>query len=114
MSTWIVPKLIRLRDVADYLGMDRNRFNVEVRPDLTEIPIGSQGVAFDRVDLDAWADEYKAVRGRPPEKEDICLEKECQGSSSEVKPGTSTSKLRDMGGFARAAARVISEKRKST
>jgi hypothetical protein len=27
--------------------MDRNRFNAEVRPLLTEIPIGRQGVAFD-------------------------------------------------------------------
>ncbi len=45
--------------------MDRNRFNVEVRPHLIEIPIGATGVAFDRVDLDAWADQYKARNGRP-------------------------------------------------
>ncbi len=37
-----------------YLGIDRNRFNAEVRPLLSEIPIGTQEVAFDRLYLDAW------------------------------------------------------------
>ena len=36
-----------------YVGMDPNRFNDDVRPYLIEIPIGKQGVAFDRLDLDA-------------------------------------------------------------
>ncbi len=61
----ILPRLIRLRDVPHYLGMDRNRFSSEVRPYLTEIPIGKQGIAFDRIDLDAWVDEYKDRYGRP-------------------------------------------------
>ena len=39
--------------------MDRNRFNAEVRPYLTEIPIGKQGIGFDRLELDAWVDDYK-------------------------------------------------------
>jgi hypothetical protein len=34
----LLPRLIRLRDAPQYLGMDRNRFNAEVRPYLTEIP----------------------------------------------------------------------------
>ncbi len=38
-----LPRLLRLRDAPTYLGMDRNRFNSEVRPCLTEIPIGEQG-----------------------------------------------------------------------
>jgi hypothetical protein len=38
--------------------MDKNRFNRDVRPGLPVIPIGMQGIAFDRLDLDAWADEY--------------------------------------------------------
>ena len=50
------PRFIRLRDAPAYLGMDRNRFNAEVRPLLTVIPIGRQGIAFDRLDLDRWAD----------------------------------------------------------
>ena len=41
----IQPRLIRVRDAPTYLGMDRNRFNREVRPALTEIAIGRQGVA---------------------------------------------------------------------
>ena len=61
----VLPRFIRLRDGPFYLGMDRNRFNAEVRPSLTEIPIGKQGVAFDRLDLDAWADDYKRRNGRP-------------------------------------------------
>jgi hypothetical protein len=48
-----------MRDAPAYLGMDRTVFNQEVRPHLTEIPIGAQGIAFDRLDLDAWADQHK-------------------------------------------------------
>ncbi len=60
----LLPRLIRLRDVPVYLGMDRNRFNKEVRPSQTEIPIGEQGIAFDRIELDAWVDDYKSKNGR--------------------------------------------------
>ncbi len=56
---------MRLRDAPDYLGMDRNRFNRLVRPNLVVIPIGKQGIAFDRLDLDGWADQYKSRNGRP-------------------------------------------------
>ena len=61
----VTPRLIRLRDAPFYLGMDRNRFNAEVRPSLTEIPIGTQGVAFDRVELDDWVENHKSRNGRP-------------------------------------------------
>jgi len=60
-----LPRLVRFRDAPAYLGMDRNRFNTEVRPGLTEIPIGRQGIAFDRLELDAWVDDYKSRNGRP-------------------------------------------------
>jgi predicted DNA-binding transcriptional regulator AlpA len=53
------PRFIRLRDAPAYLGMDKNRFNREVRPLVTSIPIGTQGIAFDRIELDAWADNHK-------------------------------------------------------
>ena len=36
----LLPRFIRLRDAPYYLGMDRNRFNAEVRQCLTSIPIG--------------------------------------------------------------------------
>ena len=47
------------------VGMDRNRFNREVRPFITRIPIGRQGLAFDRLELDAWVEDYKSRNGRP-------------------------------------------------
>ena len=50
----LLPRLIRLRDAPFYLGMDRDRLNAEVRPQRVEVRIGEQGVAFDRLDLDAW------------------------------------------------------------
>ena len=59
------PRILRFRDAPLYLGMDRNRFNTEVRPGLTEIPIGKQGVGFDRLELDAWVEDYKCRNGRP-------------------------------------------------
>lgn len=64
----MLVRFVRLRDAPQYVGMDRNRFNVEVRPYLTEIPIGRQGIAFDRLELDAWADDYVLRNGRPPER----------------------------------------------
>ena len=42
-SSWFQPRIVRFRDAPGYLGMDRNRFNAEVRPYLTELPIGTQG-----------------------------------------------------------------------
>ncbi|MDO7598031.1 MAG: hypothetical protein MUQ51_07550 [Pseudomonadota bacterium] len=64
-SILLLPRFIRFRDCPAYLGMDRNRFNSEVRPFLIEIPIGTQGIAFDRLDLDRWADHYISSNGRP-------------------------------------------------
>ena len=61
----LLPRLVRLRDAPTYLGMDRNRFNNEVRLHLTNIPIGQQGIAFDRLELDAWVDDYVSRNGRP-------------------------------------------------
>jgi predicted DNA-binding transcriptional regulator AlpA len=64
----VQPRIIRFRDAPLYLGMDRNRFNAEVRPYLTEVPIGKQGVGFDRLELDAWLEDYIARNGRPAQK----------------------------------------------
>ena len=61
----MTPRVIRQRAAAEYLGMDRNRFDLEVRPQLTEVPIGAHGIGYDREDLDAWFDAYKATHGRP-------------------------------------------------
>jgi hypothetical protein len=62
----VLPRFIRVRDAPPYVGMARGEFNEVVRPYLTEIPIGRQGKAFDRLDLDAWADWWKEQNGKPP------------------------------------------------
>jgi len=91
--------------------MDKNRFNAEVRPFLTEIPIGKQGVAFDRLDLDAWAEDYKARNGRPGKaKGGTSWHGECpQDSLSEAMSGTSRrqSQVRE---FEKALAQATSRK----
>jgi hypothetical protein len=47
--------------------MDKNRFGREVRPLLATIPIGTQGIAFDRLYLDIWADNCpRRRRGGSP------------------------------------------------
>jgi hypothetical protein len=75
----LMPRFIRMRDAPSYLGMDRNRFNRDVRPLIASIPIGTQGIAFDRLDLDSWADDYKSRNGHPaaqPEREKLWETKE--------------------------------------
>ena len=55
----LLPRLIRLKDAPKYLGMDRHRFNADVRPHIAEIRLGKQGIAFDRDDLDNWVNALK-------------------------------------------------------
>ncbi len=89
------PRFIRLKNAPEYLAMDKNRFNDEVRPYLIEIPIGKQGVAFDKVDLDAWADAYKASNGRPAKQKggpQPWRKEKPEVSSSGVVSGISTKK----------------------
>jgi hypothetical protein len=64
----LLPRLIRFKQAPSYLAMDKNRFNREVRPFVTEIRIGIQGIAFDRLELDAFAEQYKKCNGRPSSK----------------------------------------------
>src|SRR5882724_3391440 len=109
------PRFIRLRDAPAYLGMDKNRFNRNVRPLLCVIPFGTQGIAFDRVDLDAWADEYKNRNGRPAAslmRSKPSETKERQASRNVVAYGTSTSSFEEHA-FARALERATFSKRRS-
>jgi hypothetical protein len=94
--------------------MDRNRFNSEVRPYLTELPIGAQGIGFDRLELDAWVDDYIACNGRPARKgKNTWDANKCPASSSEAKRGTSTNASTD-GVFAKALEQLASKKRNDT
>jgi len=111
----VSPRFIRLRDAPAYLGMDKNRFNREVRPHLCVIPIGTQGIAFDRVDLDAWADEYRNRNGRPAAsliRSKPLETKERQACRSVAASGTSTD-CSEEHAFARALERATSDKPRS-
>ena len=102
-------RLLKTADACRYLGMGRPLFNSYVRPYVTEMPLGSQAIYYDRVDLDNWADEYKANNGRAAKNNGGYIqwdEKQCQVSGSEMKSGTSTkgSKKRRAAGFGSALA----------
>lgn len=55
------PRILRAKHAPSYLGMCRAEFDKTVRPHVSEFPIGKQGVGFDRLELDAWADAYIAA-----------------------------------------------------
>ena len=113
-SRSLLPRLIRLRDAAFYLGIDRNRFNAEVRQFLTNIPIGRQGIAFDRLELDAWVEDYVSRNGRPAERSKSWDAENHPASTSEAKSGGSTRASKDTDDWRKAVARVISERRNVT
>jgi hypothetical protein len=115
-----LPRVIRAKDACRYLGMDRNRFNREVKPHLVAVQIGIQGVAYDRFDLDAWWVEYKRRNGQPSAllKEGEALwENECQDSTAgRISPavcGTLT-KSSTANAFAKAVERATKKKRKGS
>ena len=114
-NEYLLPRLIRLRDIPRYLGMDRHRFNQEVRPFLIEIPIGIQEIAFDRLDLDKWVDYYKERSGRPSNDKRLELwdAKERQGSTSVENPGILTNRFSE-NEFAKVLDQIRLKKRKST
>ncbi len=112
----LTPRFIRLRDAPLYLGMDKNRFNREVRPHVPVIRIGSQGIAFDRIDLDAWADEHKSRNGCPAAQTE--RSKPWETTDRQVLPnvegsGISTKCLEERE-FAAALEQAISPKLKSS
>ena len=107
----LLPRIIRFRDAPRYLGMDRNRFNAEVRPYITEVPIGKQGIGFDRLELDAWFEDYKSRNGRPARKGANPWDANgYPASSSGAGSGMSTNASAG-GEFARALKQLTSTKR---
>jgi hypothetical protein len=113
-SIVILPRLVRFRDAPAYLGMDRNRFNREVRPFLTRIPIGQQGIAFDRLELDAWVEDYISRNGRPAKRSETWDAKNHLASRKEVEFGGSTRESRDTEEWQKAVAQLSSRRRNST
>ena len=65
-DTPLQPRLIRQKDAPAYLAMSPPEFGKRVRPYVTTIVVdGVRCVWYDRLDLDAWADTFKAANGRP-------------------------------------------------
>lgn len=111
----MLPRFIRANQAPAYLGMNRNLFRTLVAPSLTTIPIAKQGKAYDRLDLDRWADNYKAAMGVPPKDGGILwLKKPCQDSGFVTDAGISTKGVNifQEGDFGKALASVRKNKRK--
>jgi hypothetical protein len=83
----MLPRFIRLRYAPDYLGMDKIRFNREVRVYLTEIPIGRQGIAFDRLEMESWRSRIRAAVGVRLSIEEHSYVKANPGPLQERHPG---------------------------
>ncbi len=113
-SIVLLPRLVRFRYAPGYLGMDRNRFNSEVRPFLTRIPIGQQGIAFDRLELDTWVEDYISRNGRPAKRSETWDARKHRASKRGAASGGSTRKSSDTEDWRKAAARIISKKRSAT
>jgi hypothetical protein len=114
-GTPLMPRVLRLRDAPRYLGMNRNLFNAEVRPCVTEVRIGRQGIAFDRLELDAWWEHYQSRNGRPAARRIEPWDERTNGyaaSSIGAVSGTSTRES-EVAAFAKALANTTSAKRRS-
>ncbi len=101
----MLNRFYRRAEAAQYLGMSTFTFDREARPYLTEIPIARQGIAFDRVEMDAWADNHKAANGRPAQKEGL-WQSECRASTSGAHTGGLTSESKVMAEWQRARERA--------
>ena len=112
----IAPRFIRLRDAPRYFGMDKNLFNRAIRPRLTVIQIGVQGRAFDRLEMDLAAEEYKRRNGVPvapsTRRKPSWEIKERQVSPSVEGSGTSISSTEELA-FAKALELAKSDKPRS-
>ena len=93
-ASCIAPRFIRLREAPRYFGMDKNLFNRAIRPHLTVIRIGVQGRAFDRLEMETVAEEYKRRNGIPAaqstRKKPLWEIEKRQVSPSAAGSGTST------------------------
>jgi hypothetical protein len=115
----MLPRIIRLRDAPAYLGMDKNRFNAEVRPCLHEQRMGKQGVAFDRLELDAWADRYFGGNGRSEQPEELIgnvpnspkAQHGAKGRTGRITKLSISNSGTATGAFAALAERLIRKKR---
>jgi len=52
-------RLLRPKEAHQYVGMSRTLFVELVRPYVQEIKLGNKSIAYDRLDLDEWINQYK-------------------------------------------------------
>ena len=58
-------RIFRAGEAPGYFGVNRNLFNSDFRPHLTELPMSSQAIGFDRYEMDELIDKILAAKGRP-------------------------------------------------
>ncbi len=112
----IPPKVIRLKDAPRYLGMNKNRFNKDIKPIMPIVRIGARGIGFDRLDLDQWVEDTKQRNECPVLPRRTVWDKKakkCQAWSNGAKSGTLTKWSTDSA-FAKALERLNSQKQKGT
>lgn len=95
------PRILRAKHAPSYLGMCRAEFDKTVRPHVSEFPIGKQGVGFDRLELDAWADAYIAAHSN---------DKKTRDESSSLPTVTPQSRSKKSGALAGSATDKASYK----
>jgi hypothetical protein len=103
------------------MGIDRNKFNKDVRPYLTEIPLGKQSIAFELLEIDAWIDDYVRCNGRRPKasklEDDKCQNATpCQGSALKARSGTLKNAVNTpkVAGSVKARERLAALKQRNT
>jgi hypothetical protein len=109
----MLQRFYRLKDAPKYLGMDKNTFNRDIRPELSVIRLG-KAVLFDRMELDAWADYTKSRCGRPPRRRAKWHKEEHQGSANAVVTGISRRSSEGTEPSMSQLAKQISERRRPT
>nr|WP_244885938.1 hypothetical protein [Pseudomonas paralactis] len=106
--------------------MCREEFNKTVRPNVREFPIGKQGIGFDRIELDQWADswaESMAIEKQANEDNNLprsgrqgakqWREKQCRASIRGTGFGTST-KSSEVADFKKALEQARGKKQSNT
>src|SRR6266478_9422454 len=116
-----LPRFLRPPAAAAYLAMNKNSFKRLVRPWVRAVPIGKRAIAFDRLALDAWAEEYSQCNGRPAHElegrqweREPCLDSTNRSVQTAASSGKSISESATMAAFARALAQATTLKRSGT
>lgn len=111
------PRILRPNDAAYYCGMGRTLFERIIRPVVPTIRLGDIGIGYDRIDLDAAIDDYKARNTGPcppsPEQQHTWQKNEQSKDSHSTRKrakAESSKQSRDSEKFADALRQVRGEK----